>query len=85
MSKAQCKYCNKTLKGQQVVNGENICYTCYYKRPLVRQLVKMLEPLRELSEQRLIRVVEFNIDYGYPVSPEDYKRYTKIIERRKEQ
>ena len=82
--KTQCKYCNRVIKGKQPTLKEPICYTCYDKRKAVRKLIRVLEPLRKQYEQRLIDGVEFNLDNGLPLPPEDLKRYYEIIERREQ-
>lgn len=44
---AKCKYCGVNIKGYS-----KICGTCRGKLPLVRTIIKMLEPYKKLVEKR---------------------------------
>lgn len=83
MKQTQCKYCSKTVKGRQLEFREPICATCYGKLKTVRKLIKVLEPLKAMYEDRFVQGTEFAIDTGLPIPEEDLKRYYEIIERRK--
>ena len=44
---AKCKYCGATAQG-----NSNICYKRRAKLPLVRIIIKMLEPYKKFAEER---------------------------------
>lgn len=83
MTQRRCKYCSRIVKGKQLTFKEPICYTCYGKLETVRKLIKTLEPLKIMYEDRFVQGTEFAIDNGLPIPEADLKRYNEIMERRK--
>ena len=82
LKQTQCKYCSRIVKGRQLEFREPICATCYGKLKTVRKLIKVMEPLKVMYEDRFVQGTEFAIDNGLPIPEEDLKRYHEIIERR---
>ena len=79
----QCKYCNKVMKGKQPLIVGGVCYNCYKKLLVVRKLLKLTEPLREIADQRFIDNFELRVDWNLPVTPAEVERYERIIKERK--
>ena len=47
---AECKYCG----GKNDIH-KDICSNCRSRLPLVKKLIKMLEPYKEIVEERKVR------------------------------
>lgn len=80
-NKSQCKYCSRIIINNTY--KEDICGSCYIKRNDIRWFREKLEPLRKVSEDRLINSVEYAMDCGLLVNQDKLNRYYRIIEERK--
>jgi hypothetical protein len=79
----QCKYCNRIIPDNQQL-ADDICGSCYARLKDIRWFRKKTEPLREWLHDTIVQGVEFALDNGLKVRPEDLEKYERIIRERKE-
>ena len=70
-----CRYCGHKVSSHY---KDNICTNCRGKLPTVKTLYKMLEPARQILNQRLIESVEYNLSHNLPVTSHDYLKYLEL-------